>query len=224
VKVWQNALLFVLAIFVVSSSNNASGQISTASSTRVIPSEVKELEDRVNHIISSAEEHFRTGKLNLQQNQREKARKNFDKAVDTILESGLDARASQRLQTYYLELVERIYREEVPLRVPGSANAPLVGFTEQKIQQPPITVRSQPIAAPEPQKEDSEALSSQFRFTDPVDIYRTIKNYQIKLKKDQFETTQNFKLRLQSLLPQVKIGPFNAADRLGFTVFADDQK
>src|SRR4051812_33853724 len=28
--------------------------------------------------------------------------------------SGLDVRASQRLQTFYLELVERIYREEVP--------------------------------------------------------------------------------------------------------------
>ena len=29
--------------------------------------------------------------------------------------SGLDVRASQRLQTGYLELVEKIYREEVPL-------------------------------------------------------------------------------------------------------------
>jgi hypothetical protein len=224
-KVWQNVLLFVLAFFVVPSSNTVCGQISTASSTRVIPSEVKELEDRISHIIASAEEHFRTGKLNLQQNQREKARKNFDTAIDTILESGLDARASQRLQTYYLELVERIYREEVPLRVPGSANSPIVGFTEQKNQQPPIAAWSQPISAPEPsQKKDPEILSSQFPPSDPVEMYRTLKNYQFKLQKDQFETTQNFKGRLQSLLPQIKIGPSNAADRFAFTVFADDQK
>ena len=40
---------------------------------------------------------------------------NLIRAVDSILESGLDVRASQRLQSFYLELVERIYREEVPL-------------------------------------------------------------------------------------------------------------
>ena len=43
------------------------------------------------------------------------ARDEFDKAVDEILMSGLDVRANQRLQTFYLELVERIYREEVPM-------------------------------------------------------------------------------------------------------------
>ena len=63
----------------------------------------------------TAEDHFRKGKLNLEDNKRDQARDEFDKAVDTILESGLDVRASQRLQNFYLELVERIYREEVPL-------------------------------------------------------------------------------------------------------------
>ena len=65
-------------------------------------------------VIAKAEDHFKKGKLNLDDNRREQARDEFDKAVDVILESGMDVRANQRLQTYYLELVERIYRLEVP--------------------------------------------------------------------------------------------------------------
>src|SRR6266403_991065 len=90
------------------------GQIPAASSARDIPSAVQQSEDRVVKIIARAEDHYRKGKLNLEDNKRDQARDEFDKAVDSILESGLDVRASQKLQTYYLELVERIYREEVP--------------------------------------------------------------------------------------------------------------
>jgi membrane-bound lytic murein transglycosylase D len=85
------------------------------SSAREIPTEVQKAEPRVEQVIDRANDHFRKGKLNLEDNKREQARDEFDKAVDEILMSGLDVRASQRLQTFYLELVERIYREEVPI-------------------------------------------------------------------------------------------------------------
>ena len=85
------------------------------SSARQIPTEVQKAEPRVDQVIDRANDHFRKGKLNLEDNKREQARDEFDKAVDEILMSGLDVRASQRLQTFYLELVERIYREEVPV-------------------------------------------------------------------------------------------------------------
>src|SRR6476646_4661196 len=88
------------------------------SSARSIQTEVEQSDVRITQIIAKAEDHFRKGKLNLEDTKREQARDEFDKAVDTILESGFDVRASQKLQTYYLELVERIYREEVPLQVP----------------------------------------------------------------------------------------------------------
>lgn len=91
-------------------------QIPAASSARTIPTEVEQSEGRITQIIARAEDHFRKGKLNLEDNKRNQAREEFDRAVDSILESGFDVRASQRLQTYYLELVERIYREEVPLQ------------------------------------------------------------------------------------------------------------
>jgi len=90
-------------------------QIPSGSSAREIPNEIQKAEPQVEQIIERANDHFRRGKLNLEDNKREQARDEFDKAVDAILQSGLDVRANQRLQTFYLELVEKIYREEVPV-------------------------------------------------------------------------------------------------------------
>src|SRR4051812_32387966 len=75
------------------------------SSARYIPSEIEKSDARVTQLIAKAEDHFRKGKLNLEDNKRDQARDEFDKAVDTILESGMDVRGSQKLQTFYLELV-----------------------------------------------------------------------------------------------------------------------
>jgi membrane-bound lytic murein transglycosylase D len=90
-------------------------QIPGGTSAREIPTEVQKADTRVDQVIERANDHFRKGKLNLEDNKRDQARDEFDKAVDEILMSGLDVRASQRLQTFYLELVEKVYREEVPL-------------------------------------------------------------------------------------------------------------
>src|SRR5438445_8355748 len=107
-----SSALFVIASFLPASIQ---AQIPGGSSARDIPTEVEKTDPRVNQIIERANDHFRKGKLNLSDDKRQQARDEFDKAVDEILMSGLDVRASQRLQTFYLELVEKIYREEVPL-------------------------------------------------------------------------------------------------------------
>lgn len=127
------ALLMALA----ASAATTVAQIPVASSARTIPTEVEQSEGRVQQIMTRAEDHFRRGKLNLEDNKREQAREEFDKAIDSILESGFDVRASQKLQTYYLELVERIYREEVPTQQPNAAvNAQLVAQNTQPDQKP----------------------------------------------------------------------------------------
>src|ERR1043166_913967 len=82
---------------------------------REIQTEIQKADPRIDQVIERANDHFRKGKLNLEDNKRYEARDEFDKAVDEVLTSGLDVRANQRLQTFYLELVERIYREEVPM-------------------------------------------------------------------------------------------------------------
>ena len=163
-----------LALFVlfVASAASSSAQIPAASSARSIPTEVEQSDARVSQIIKKAEDHYRHGKLNLEDNKRQEAREEFDKAVDSILESGLDVRASQRLQTFYLELVERIYREEVPSQQSAPASnittvvaqnvqtpdAPQqktqpaqIGFREQKFEPSPLDELSKLVLTPDEQ-------------------------------------------------------------------------
>src|SRR5216684_3870841 len=119
-----SAFLFAAAVFIPVNIQAQPG----GSSAREIQTEVQKADPRVDQIIERANDHFRKGKLNLEDNKREQARDEFDKAVDEILMSGLDVRASQRLQTFYLELVEKVYREEVPLiqTAPQQNVAPVV--------------------------------------------------------------------------------------------------
>jgi membrane-bound lytic murein transglycosylase D len=172
-----------IALFamLVASAISVSGQIPAGSSARSIPNEVEKGDVLVSDVIARAEDHFRKGKLNLEDNKREQARDEFDKAVDAILESGLDVRASQRLQGFYLELVERIYREEVPLsRTPIQANVselvaqngnsgssaqqksepPQIGFREQKFEPSPLDELSKLVLTPEEQNvSDADVLA-----------------------------------------------------------------
>ena len=167
------ALLMALA----ASAATSVAQIPVASSARTIPTEVEQSEGRISQIMTRAEDHFRKGKLNLEDNKRNQAREEFDKAIDSILESGFDVRASQRLQTYYLELVERIYREEVPLQQPNAApvNAQLVaqntqtqdqktpppsqvGFRDQKFEPSPLDELSKLVLTETEQRVSSEDI------------------------------------------------------------------
>lgn len=121
-------------------------QIPGGSSARTTPSEIEKTDVRVDQVITRAEDHFRKGKLNLQNSKREQARDEFDKAVDTILESGLDVRANQRLQTFYLELVERVYREEVPNMPTPQPNAAVIAqnANSQSQSKEPTSKQEQP--------------------------------------------------------------------------------
>lgn len=170
-----------LISLLILSATVVSAQIPEGSSARSIPNEVEKSDAQVGSVISRAEDHFRKGKLNLEDNKREQARDEFDKAVDSILESGLDVRASQRLQTFYLELVEKIYREEVPLgRTPVQANIselvaqnnstitpapqraepPQIGFREQKFEPSPLDELSKLVLTPEEQNvSDADVLA-----------------------------------------------------------------
>ncbi|HEY5885952.1 MAG TPA: transglycosylase SLT domain-containing protein [Pyrinomonadaceae bacterium] len=167
-------LLTVLLIPAV----GAYGQIPGGSSARDIPTAVQQSEQHVSKVIGTAEDHFRKGKLNLEDNKREQARDEFDKAIDSILESGLDVRANHRLQNFYLELVERIYREEVPLaRGPiqpavtelvaqnnttpqDKIEPPVIGFREQRFEPSPLDELSKLVLTTDEQNvSDSDVLA-----------------------------------------------------------------
>src|SRR5574341_968913 len=136
-----SSVLFGIALFF---PGIIQAQGPAGSSAREIPTEVQKSDPRVDQIIDRANDHFRRGKLNLENNKREQARDEFDKAVDEILMSGMDVRANQRLQTFYLELVERIYREEVPLTQPAQQHAtPVVAKAPPDAKVETVEIRSE---------------------------------------------------------------------------------
>lgn len=117
-------------------------------------------DERVAKVIATAEDHFRKGKMFLEDNLPLKARDEFDIAIDSILESGLDIRASQRLLSFYLDLVDRIHLEEVILGrrsnqpdVSGSnqkkGESPQIGFREQKFEPSPLDGLSKLVLTPD---------------------------------------------------------------------------
>ncbi|MCA1630020.1 MAG: hypothetical protein LC774_06740 [Acidobacteria bacterium] len=98
----------------------------SASPLRNTPSDVERDAGRVQAVIDQAENHYKLAELSLRDRNIDAARAEFDKSVDTILESGLDVRANPKLQTFYLQLVERIYRAEVPAQVAPAATQAVV--------------------------------------------------------------------------------------------------
>ena len=144
-------LCATLSLLVLCISASAAAQIPKGSSARALPTDIDMSDSRVSQIIARAEDHFRKGKQLLQINQREKAREEFNRAIDSIIESGFDVRANLRLQTFYLELVERIYREEVPLLIPTPTNRSksVVGFRDQKFVASRADDLSKPLLTPE---------------------------------------------------------------------------
>jgi len=138
------------------------------------------MDARVSQVIAQAEARFKEGELNLKAGEREQARDKFDKAVGIILESGMDVRASQRLQTYYLELVERVYRLEVPQQTAprmevaqnmqpvnytgqsqqDDKNEQEAGFKQHKFEPSPLDDLSKLILTPEETNVDPEDVAS----------------------------------------------------------------
>ena len=134
-------------------------QVAQQSYLRNTASDADREDPRIQAVIARAESHFKLGELNLKDGKREQARDEFDKAVDAVLESGLDVRAYPRLQQFYLQLVERVYRVEVPAQeqqrrtvvaeAPGvavsdgaqqqqAAQVVQIGFVDQKFEPSPL--------------------------------------------------------------------------------------
>ena len=198
-----SSVLFVVALFTPAILQ---AQGPTGSSAREIQTEVQKNEPRVDQIIERANDHFRKGKLNLEDNKREQARDEFDKAVDAILMSGLDVRSSQRLQTYYLELVERIYREEVPLTQIG----PQQNATPVVAQAPPdAKTDSTEIAQAQPKQQQIGFVQQGFEPSplDPLsklvltETEKNVTNEQLDTL-EQAKNALDFKFTLNPLVQQ----------------------
>lgn len=143
-------LALISTFFAPTLSINA--QIGVNASSNQIQNEVEKQDPRINEIIKKAEDHFKNGEASLAANKRYEAKPEFDAAIDVILNAGIDVRGNPRLNKYYYELIERIYRIEVPQQQQNVAPAnnsvtmvavSLSGQTKDGEEKPPIGFGSQ---------------------------------------------------------------------------------
>ncbi|MCI0525099.1 MAG: lytic transglycosylase domain-containing protein, partial [Acidobacteria bacterium] len=78
-------------------------------------------------MIERSNSYFQSGEVNFKDGNFDKARREYDKAVDIVLEAGVDVRGDARLQQHYQNLVEHIFRRQMTLMVaaPGATASDL---------------------------------------------------------------------------------------------------
>jgi membrane-bound lytic murein transglycosylase D len=87
-----------------------------------------QLQDPVVVLIETSDQHFKAGQRELELGHVEAARREFDQAVNVLLESPYGARSEPRIREHFDRLVDRISAYEVKALAEGD------GFTEKKYE------------------------------------------------------------------------------------------
>ena len=88
--------------------------------------------DPVADLIATSNRHFETGQAELEQGHLERARTEFNRAIEVLLESPFGARSEPRIREHFDRLVEKISAYEMTALARGD------GFTEKKYE--PATI------------------------------------------------------------------------------------
>ncbi|HEY2432535.1 MAG TPA: LysM peptidoglycan-binding domain-containing protein [Vicinamibacterales bacterium] len=112
----------------------------------------KPLIDPVELLIATSDDHFQAGEHELKAGHLEKARQDFDRAVDVLLAAPYGARTDARLREHFDRLIDRINAYEVTALAQGD------GFVEQRVEAAPIdellkNATTFPVAVPGPATE-----------------------------------------------------------------------
>lgn len=125
-----------LSLVLVACGSNPRPQVSAkpAPATQAVapkpqpPAPVPPAVDPVAGLIQTSQKHFETGERELKMGHIERARAEFDRAVDVLLESPYGARTDVRLREHFDRLVDRINAHEVTALAQGD------GFVERKME------------------------------------------------------------------------------------------
>jgi len=79
----------------------------------------------IQRVIERSNSYFQSAEVNFKDGNFDKARREYDKAIDIVLEAGIDVRSDARLQQHYQGLVEYIFQRQMTLMVaaPGTATS-----------------------------------------------------------------------------------------------------
>lgn len=154
--------------------------------------EIQRVIDRSTGYFQSAEANFKDGNF-------EKARREYDRALDTVLESGIDVRTDARLQQHYQTLVDNVFRRQMTLLTALPATKSAAAFSEE-LQQP-ASQKSQDKEKkenPDQQAADRGGFGQQTFTPSPLDELA-------KIKLTQDETQNASEQEVESAVAQAKL-------------------
>ncbi|HEV2664085.1 MAG TPA: transglycosylase SLT domain-containing protein [Blastocatellia bacterium] len=70
---------------------------------------------QIQRVIERSNGYFQSAEVSFKDGDFDRARREYDRAVDTVLEAGIDVRTDARLQQHYQNLVERIFQRQMTL-------------------------------------------------------------------------------------------------------------
>jgi hypothetical protein len=216
----RRTLLSLLAAALSTPCAAARAQSPTQSHLRDPPAQTDAADPRVRRVIERAEQHFKLGESALASGNKKEAREEFDKAVDAVLESGLDVRADPRLKHFYDGLVERIYRHETSSDAPRAGPRREAGFAEQQ-PGPSAAERSDYTSRGEPARPrlSVKNVPPNYAGDDAANVFTAVAAVKPSLSKGKFETTPEYLERIDKLLSRLRVdGAKTAKDELTFVV------
>lgn len=101
----------------------------------------------IQRVIDRSTGYFASGEANFKDGNFDKARREYDRSIDLVLESGIDVRSDARLQQHYQALVDNVFRRQMTLlsAMPTSSNNNVAvnDNPQQAAQQTPLQTQNQ---------------------------------------------------------------------------------
>jgi membrane-bound lytic murein transglycosylase D len=80
-----------------------------------VPADVAIRNQEIQRVIERSTSYFQSAEVNFKEKNIDRARREYDRALDIVLESGLDVRSDARLMRYYQNLVDQIFQRQITL-------------------------------------------------------------------------------------------------------------
>ncbi len=158
----------------------------------------------IQRVIDRSTSYFQSAEVNFKDGNFEKARREYDRALDIVLESGIDVRTDARLQQYYQTLVDNVFRRQMTLlsALPSTNNAVAISEELQQTQQPAQKSASQ--NQQDKNKKDQPATTDRGGFGQQTFAPSPLDEL-AKIKLTQDETKDVSEQQVESAVAQAKL-------------------
>lgn len=130
----------------------------------------------IQRVIDRSASYFQSGEVNFKDGNFDKARREYDRAIDIVLESGIDVRSDARLQQHYRTLVDNVFRRQMTLLTALPATGNETAAHSEDLQQAPAQSQQQVASNKQQDKQVPDRGFGQQTFTpSPLDELAKIK-------------------------------------------------